>query len=190
VCFKRLYTAQSTRHQRALFLELLDGLRGVPMSEKGRLPRASKQRTAAEKERRAMQQQPQRYTDEVRQKSPDLGGVADMFAWTFSFFLPYSCLFFSYIFRLKCIYCSVGYWQTPDLWLYLCIKIFFLPNSTMRNRRPPKLWMIWRTGVSLDLVFHSHFVCVYPDMYTPGSVSGFSPIALALAYNRLTSQFK
>lgn len=80
LCFKRLYTTQSTRHQRALFLELLDGLRGVPMSEKGRLPRASKQRAAAEKERRAMQQQPQRYTDEVRQKSPDLGGVADMFA--------------------------------------------------------------------------------------------------------------
>lgn len=79
-CFKRLNAAQSTRLQRALFLELLDGLRGVPMSEKGRLPRASKQREAQEKERSKTQQlQQQRYAVE-RQKSPDLGGVADMFA--------------------------------------------------------------------------------------------------------------
>jgi exportin-5 len=75
-CFKRLSTAQSSRHQRALFLELLDGLRGVPMSEKGKLPRASKQRAIAEKERKAQQM---KYAEE-RRKSPDLGGVADMFA--------------------------------------------------------------------------------------------------------------
>jgi exportin-5 len=49
------------------------------MSEKGKLPRASKQRTAAEKERKGLQMQQQRYAEE-RQKSPDLGGVADMFA--------------------------------------------------------------------------------------------------------------
>ena len=79
-CFNRLATAQSTRHERALFLELLDGLRGVPMSEKGRLPRASVQRQAQEKERaKNQQQQQQRYAEE-RQKSPDLGGIADMFA--------------------------------------------------------------------------------------------------------------
>jgi exportin-5 len=78
-CFKRLRTATSTRQQRALFLELLDGLRGIAVSEKGKLPRASKQRTQVEKERRLQQQQNQRYAEE-RQKSPDLGGVADMFA--------------------------------------------------------------------------------------------------------------
>ena len=79
-CFKRLSLAQSTRHQRALFLELLDGLRGVPMSEKGKLPRASKQRAAVEKERRSQPQQHQQRYAQERQKSPDLGGVADMFA--------------------------------------------------------------------------------------------------------------
>lgn len=94
-CFKRLTTAQSTRHQRALFLELLDGLRGVPMSEKGRLPRVPKQRTMVEKDRKSASgnvtgggggggggggpRYDQRYVEE-RQKSPDLGGVADMFS--------------------------------------------------------------------------------------------------------------
>ncbi|KAI5806365.1 armadillo-type protein [Geopyxis carbonaria] len=76
-CFKRLQVAQSTRHQRALFLELLDGLRGIPMSEQGRLPRASKHRTQAEKDKRGQPQQ-SRYSEQP--KSPDLGGVADMFA--------------------------------------------------------------------------------------------------------------
>lgn len=79
-CFKRLHASTSTRHQRALFLELLDGLRGIPMSEKGRLPRASKQRAAAEKEKRILQQQQSQKYAEERQKSPDLGGVADMFS--------------------------------------------------------------------------------------------------------------
>ncbi|KAA8913607.1 armadillo-type protein [Sphaerosporella brunnea] len=78
-CFKRLAAAQSPRLQRALFLELLDGLRGVPMSEKGKLPRASRHRTVVEKERRNQQSQQMRYAEE-RRKSPDLGGVADMFA--------------------------------------------------------------------------------------------------------------
>lgn len=77
-CFKRLTTAQSTRHQRALFLELLDGLRGVPMSEKGKVPRASKQRAELERERKQQQQRQQQYAEE-RQKSPDLGGIAEMF---------------------------------------------------------------------------------------------------------------
>jgi exportin-5 len=73
-CYKKLIAAQSTRHQRALILELLDGLRGVAVSEKGRLPRAAgRQRSQAEKK------QQQQYS-EKRQESPDLGGVADMFA--------------------------------------------------------------------------------------------------------------
>ncbi|KAL7270468.1 karyopherin [Rhizina undulata] len=73
-CHKRMMAAGSTRHQRALILELLDGLRGVAMSEKGKLPRASKQRAQVEKDKKQQQ-----YTEKGRE-SPDLGGVADMFA--------------------------------------------------------------------------------------------------------------
>jgi len=74
-CFKRLTTAQSARHQRALFLELLDGLRGVAVSEKGKLPMVG---TGRKEERRGKAHE-NRYT-EKRQGSLDLGGLTDMFA--------------------------------------------------------------------------------------------------------------
>ncbi|CUS06929.1 unnamed protein product [Tuber aestivum] len=73
-CYKKLTAAGSTRQQRALILELLDGLRGVAISEKGKLqrPQVGKQRSQAEKK------QQQQYAE--KRESPDLGGVADMFA--------------------------------------------------------------------------------------------------------------
>lgn len=75
-CYKKLTVATSTRQQRALILELLDGLRGVAVSEKGKLLKSApavKQRTQTERK------QQMQYA-EKRQESPDLGGVADMFA--------------------------------------------------------------------------------------------------------------
>lgn len=68
----KLQTCNSTRIQRALMLDLLDGLRGVAMSEKGKVnlkPRIQ--------DRKQQLQQQQRH---YRQETPDLGGVADMFA--------------------------------------------------------------------------------------------------------------
>ena len=52
-------------------LDLLDGLRGVAMSEKGKV--VHKPRMQERK------QQPQQ-TRHYRQETPELGGVADMFA--------------------------------------------------------------------------------------------------------------
>lgn len=71
-CYKKLTAAGSTRQQRALILELLDGLRGVAVSEKGKFPRANfaRQKNQGKKE--------QQYSK--RQETPDLGDVTDMFA--------------------------------------------------------------------------------------------------------------
>ncbi|KAL8805576.1 MAG: hypothetical protein Q9182_001841 [Xanthomendoza sp. 2 TL-2023] len=76
---QQLYKAhQNTRQQRALVLDLLESLRGVSISEQGRIPKPD-----PKKIRSAMQE---RYItvdmqDEgkVKEKSPDLGGIADMF---------------------------------------------------------------------------------------------------------------
>lgn len=68
----KLKTCNSTRIQRALMLDLLDGLRGVAMSEKGKV---------IHKPRIQERKQPsQQQTRHYRQETPDLGGVADMFA--------------------------------------------------------------------------------------------------------------
>lgn len=69
---KKLEASTSTRIQRALMLELLDGLRGVAMSEKGKVT----QKPRLQDKKAQMIQQQHNY----RQDSPDLGGVADMFA--------------------------------------------------------------------------------------------------------------
>lgn len=71
----KLQTCSSSRIQRALMLDLLDGLRGVAMSEKGKVnvkPRVQ--------DRKAQMMQHQQQQNNYRQESPDLGGVADMFA--------------------------------------------------------------------------------------------------------------
>ncbi len=68
--------ASNQRQQRALILELLEGLRGVAVSEQGRIKRDVK------KERSAMQERYMKVDDRVEYRrggSPDLGGVADMF---------------------------------------------------------------------------------------------------------------
>ncbi|KAI5814832.1 armadillo-type protein [Pyronema omphalodes] len=72
--FKHLHLAKSTRHQRALFLELLDGLRGVAMSERGKL-----QPRKVGKSKPQSSQAAQEEKWRTRQPSPDLGGVRDMF---------------------------------------------------------------------------------------------------------------
>lgn len=53
-------------------LDLLDGLRGVAMSEKGKVNLKPK----IQDRKQQLQQQQRHY----RQETPDLGGVADMFA--------------------------------------------------------------------------------------------------------------
>ncbi|KAF8461021.1 armadillo-type protein [Kalaharituber pfeilii] len=69
----KLLNCTSTRIQRALILDLLDSLRGVAISEKGKVNPKSRIQ-----ERKQMSQQQQQYHQ--RQETPDLGGVADMFA--------------------------------------------------------------------------------------------------------------
>ncbi|RPB21450.1 hypothetical protein L211DRAFT_435819 [Terfezia boudieri ATCC MYA-4762] len=67
----KLQSCNSTRIQRALMLDLLDGLRGIAMSEKGKV--THKPRIQERK------QQVQQSTRHYRQETPELGGVADMF---------------------------------------------------------------------------------------------------------------
>lgn len=74
----KLYRAQNGRQQRALVLDLLEGLRGVSISEQGRIPRPDPRKV-----RSAMQE---RYMDVADIQgnrrgsgSPDLDGIADMF---------------------------------------------------------------------------------------------------------------
>ena len=70
-----------TRQQRAVVLKLLEGLRGVSVSELGRLPRGEKEgrkgRTAMQEAYMTIDVQPRA---ETKGKSPELGGLADMFA--------------------------------------------------------------------------------------------------------------
>ena len=69
----------NSKQQRAVVLKLLEGLRGVSISEQGKFPRP-----ASKKTRTAMQEKyatPHHGHDNTnRERSPDLGGVADMFA--------------------------------------------------------------------------------------------------------------
>lgn len=66
-------------------LELLDGLRGVAISEKGKVVLKPKEKTVVserEKERKAQQERVKLMMEKERERengSPDLGGLADMF---------------------------------------------------------------------------------------------------------------
>ena len=80
---QRLVTARDAKHggkqQRAIVLQLLEGLRGVSVSEQGRFPKPeSKKARTAMQERYMAVEAPANAVQ--REKSPDLGGVADMFA--------------------------------------------------------------------------------------------------------------
>lgn len=68
------------RQQRALVLDLLRDIKGVSISEQGRIPKSA---APARKERSKMQQEFMKETEtsaEARRASPSLDGVAGMFA--------------------------------------------------------------------------------------------------------------
>ncbi|KAL8701921.1 MAG: hypothetical protein Q9224_000275 [Gallowayella concinna] len=76
---QQLYKAhQNTRQQRALVLDLLESLRGVSISEQGKIAKPDPKKTRSAIQERYMTVDMQ---DEgkVKEKSPDLGGIADMF---------------------------------------------------------------------------------------------------------------
>jgi exportin-5 len=66
------------KQQRAVVLQLLEGLRGVSVSEQGKYPKpdAKKMRSAMQERYMSLEQSEPKEKDQ----SPDLGGVADMFA--------------------------------------------------------------------------------------------------------------
>ena len=69
-------SAQSGRHQRALILDLLEGLRGIRISEQGRFDKKEvRRRTAMQERYMAVEDAPRNNAEE----GPDLAGVADMF---------------------------------------------------------------------------------------------------------------
>ena len=76
---QQLYKAHANhRQQRSIVLDLLEGLRGVSVSEQGRVPKPDQK-----KPRSVMQQQymtiDMQADGKPREKTPDLSGVADMF---------------------------------------------------------------------------------------------------------------
>lgn len=74
----RLFKAGEGRQQRAVVLKLLEGLRGVSVSEQGRLPREEAKKGRSEMLEKYMSvDMPSAVR---REPSPDLGGVADMFS--------------------------------------------------------------------------------------------------------------
>lgn len=74
----RLFQVQSGRLQRALVLDLLDGLRGVSISEQGKIARPDARKARSAMQERYMNVENDRQ-DGRKEGSPDLGGVADMF---------------------------------------------------------------------------------------------------------------
>lgn len=76
---KQLYKAhENTRQQRAIVLDLLESLRGVSISEQGRVakPDPKKIRSAMQERYMAVDMQGD---GKEKEPSPDLGGVAEMF---------------------------------------------------------------------------------------------------------------
>lgn len=75
----RLIRVQSGRQQRALVLDLLDGLRGVSISEQGKITRHDPRKVRSVMQERYMNVNTVQQNRQ-RDGSPELGGVADMFA--------------------------------------------------------------------------------------------------------------
>lgn len=78
LAFYQLYKVQqNSRMQRALVLDLLAGLRGVSISEQGKIakPDTKKLRSALQERYVTVDMQ----LEDQKEQSPDLGGVADMF---------------------------------------------------------------------------------------------------------------
>ena len=77
---QKIFTADgSSRTQRAIVLKLLESLRGVSISEQGKLPKPDpkKARSALQEEYMTVEAT---YNNPRKERSPDLVGVADMFA--------------------------------------------------------------------------------------------------------------
>jgi len=68
---------QNSRQQRAIVLELLEGFRGVAIHEQGKLPKLDTRKLRSTMQEKYMTVEVQ--ANGKREKSPDLGGVADMF---------------------------------------------------------------------------------------------------------------
>ncbi|KAI9707228.1 MAG: hypothetical protein M1836_000188 [Candelina mexicana] len=73
---RKFAQASNQRQQRGLILELLEGLRGVSISEQGRIKRDVKKERSAMQDRYMKVDEPVKYNG---RESPDLGGVAGMF---------------------------------------------------------------------------------------------------------------
>ena len=78
---QQLYKAHdSTRHQRAIILDLLDGLRGISISEQGRIAKLDTKKIRSVMQERYMTVDVQADgKDKEREPSPDLGGIVEMF---------------------------------------------------------------------------------------------------------------
>lgn len=74
----RLFKAKDGREMRAVVLKLLEGLRGVSVSEQGKLPRPDAKRLRSKLQEQYMTMDVQ--SKDRGESSPDLGGVADMFS--------------------------------------------------------------------------------------------------------------
>ena len=75
----RLFKSQhNDRQQKATILKFLEGLRGVSVSEQGRLPKLDPKRTRSSMQEQYMSVDME--SDSRKEKSPDLGGIADMFS--------------------------------------------------------------------------------------------------------------
>ena len=77
---RHLYQSQNNpRQQRATVLHLLQGFRGVGVSEMGRLPRPDPRKLKSRMQKQYETADMQTESGKDKEGSPDLGGVAEMF---------------------------------------------------------------------------------------------------------------
>ena len=75
----KMYKAEgNSKQQKAVVMKLLEGLRGVSVSEQGKLPRPDPKKVRSALQEKYMTVEAT--TDPKKEKSPDLVGIADMFA--------------------------------------------------------------------------------------------------------------
>ena len=74
---QKLLKTHNSRHQRALVLDLLEGLRGISISEQGKIAKPDPKKIRSALQQRYMTVDVQQQGD--RDETPDLGGVAEMF---------------------------------------------------------------------------------------------------------------
>lgn len=73
-------TQNNPKQQRATVLHLLQGFRGVGVSELGRLPRSDPKRLKSQLQKQYESKDMQTEAGKMKDGSPDLGGVAEMFS--------------------------------------------------------------------------------------------------------------